>query len=130
MACFQPVRVMLDLHKVRVDCGDHISGAAEKCDAHVHGQLLANEKATCMADQQVHRVIYCPPAGVFDGNNPQRIARSENSIEDRFDSGARRQDRALSEPFASKNMRERPFGTKIVYRSHSNLLKPQPIACK
>ena len=91
-------------------------GAAEKCDAHVHGQLLANEKATCMADQQVHRVIYCPPAGVFDRNNPQRIARSENSIEDRFDSGTRRQDRALSEPLASKNMRERPFGTKIVYR--------------
>ena len=83
-----------------------------------------------MADQQVHRVIYGPPAGVLDRHNPQSIGRSENPVEDRFNGRTRRQDRMLSEPLPSKDMGECPFGPEVVDRSHSNLVKRQPIGCK
>lgn len=130
MTGLQPVRVVLDLHKMRIHRRNRRTSAAQERYAHVHRKFLENEDPSGIANQQIHRIVHCAAARILDGHNAQRGRRTQDAIEYSFDRRTWRQHGVFPEPLSSKDMRECPFWTQIIHRSHTNLLKPQPARCK
>ena len=130
MPLLEPVRVVLDLHKVGIHGRNRSPRVAQQGNPHVHGQLLMNEDAPGIPNEQIDRVIDRPAAGILNGNNTKTVRGSDHSFKDGFDGWTRRQEGVSSKPFAGEDMRECPFGSQIVDRSHGYLLKRQPGCCK